>query len=127
MNNDDIKYFERAGSEFLQECTGDKNSEFLFWNAGRYQYFQDAGDGNAYILEFMAYVKKGSELDTEYFPKVLVQEYSPLYAYGCHCEHDCCGHSFTVNMEIHHTKLKYTDDGRDVHKWTVLIHNAINI
>jgi len=127
MNNDDIKYFEKAGSELLQAYVGDKNSEFLFWNAGRYQYFQDAGDGNAYILQFMAYTPEGSDLDTEYFAKELVKKYSPLYAHGCHCEHDCCGHYFTVNMDIHHKKLKYTSNGRDVHRWTVLIHNAINL
>lgn len=133
MNKEDIRYFEKAGSELLQSCTGDKNSEFLFWNLGRYEYFQDSeeqqddGDGKAHIIQFMAYAKEGSDLDAEYFAEELVQKYSPLYAHRCHCEHDCCGHYFTVNMDIYHKKLKYKDDGRDVYRWTVLIHNAINL
>lgn len=85
MNKEDIRYFEKAGSELLQSCTGDKNSEFLFWNLGRYEYFQDSeeqqddGDGKAHIIQFMAYAKEGSDLDAEYFAEELVQKYSPLY------------------------------------------------
>ena len=133
MNSERIKWFEMDGLEFLKECTGNENCKFLYWNAGRYQYFrdeeeqQDDGEGRAYILQFIAHIPEGSDLDTDYFAKELVKRYCPLYVHRCHCEHDCCGHYSTINMDIYHKKLKYISDGRDVHRWTILIHNAINL
>ena len=143
MRMDDIEYFERAGKEVLANHVGEENAyEFYLLDAGVVKHFGELeemrGEGEKVILDFGCSISRDlgerHPFDPEYFGEYMVKKFSGQYHAGCYCEHDCCGHMFTANMNIFHqgSQAIWWDQNNKReelmnHRWTVIISNGVNI
>lgn len=143
MRMDDIEYFERAGIEVLGNHVGEENvREFYLLDAGVVKHFDKLeemrGEGEKVVLEFGCSISRDlgerHPFDPDYFGEYMVKKFSGQYHAGCYCEHDCCGHMFTSNMNIFHQEseaIGWDDNNNRVdtmnHRWTVIISNGVNI
>ena len=140
---DDIEYFERAGIEVLGNHVGEENvREFYLFDSGVVKHFDKLeemrGEGEKVMLEFgcqiAADLGERHPFDPDYFGEYMVKKFSGHYHAGCYCEHDCCGHMFTANMNIFHqgSQAIWWDQNNKReelmnHRWTVIISNGVNI
>jgi len=143
MNNDEIKYFNAACTEYLTMNFGAENVvNFFVSGSGLYKPFLEEGEdydgsmGSTYVMEFYAYLKADviwDDADADFFGTEMIRKHSPFYAARCCCEHDCCGHSFTSNIDIYHrhtvTNRLHGNDEDDVkiYKFVCLVHNGRNL
>ena len=143
MRMDDIEYFERAGIEVLGNHVGEENvREFYLLDAGVVKHFGEMekmrDEGEKVVLEFGCSIASDlgerHPFDPDYFGEYMVRKFSGHYHAGCYCEHDCCGHMFTANMNIFHQGSQaiwwdQNNEREDLmnHRWTVIISNGVNI
>lgn len=143
MYQEDMTYFEVAGSEVLGNHVGEENAyEFYLLDAGVVNHFGELeemrGEGEKVVLEFGCSISRDlgerHPFDPEYFGEYMVKKFSGQYHAGCYCEHDCCGHMFTSNMNIFHQEseaIGWDDNNNRTesvnHRWTVIISNGVNI
>lgn len=135
MNTEDIKYFNGAGLENLRMNYGEDNvvNFFMMW-CGKYEEFHDpdyqydGSEGQTYVMKFFVYLKKDVDFDGEFFAEEMVRKHSPFYAHGCYCEHDCCGHAYTANIDIYYKKKDSSiHEDQTMYTFMVLIHNGRNL
>lgn len=147
MNRQDREYLQRAGEEVLASHVGKENAlQFYLIKGGTLKHFDDDdGDfgrdpeGVTYLLDFGCYIRRDlgdgrAEFDPDYFAEYLMRKHSGLYVGRCGCSHDCCGHEFTANMDIHSHQYEtnWWDENNERHesttyRWTVIITNGVNL
>lgn len=143
MNTDEIKYFNAACTEYLQMHFGAENVvNFFVSGSGLYKPFleedeqYDGSMGATYVMEFYAYLKADviwDDADADFFGTEMIRKHSPFYAARCCCEHDCCGHSYTANIDIYHRHtVTNRQHGNDedvvkIYKFVCLVHNGRNL
>lgn len=145
---DDIKYFEEAGMETLKEYVGDDALMFYYWSSGEMVVHKEEEhdfEGKTYFMQFMFHIKRESHdaFDAEQFGKEMMERHSWQYRNRCGCAHDCCGHVFTANLDIHvkswQNSLSWLpDDNGDpvrldepaetqMYEILAVVHNGINL
>jgi len=139
MNNDDIKYFNVAGKQCLENLFGDEGAtNFFVSRSGSYNPFPDemiatdGSEGETYIIEFYVHLNADviwDDADADFFGTEMIRKHSPFYASRCHCDHDCCGHEYTSSIDIYHrhSVAQSIPDAVKIYKFVCFVYNGRNL